>query len=52
MKKRNTISANTPVAIDEKYNSVDVFNAVVNRMKAIGVPGADKIPVVVDDDEN
>lgn len=44
------ISKDQPVAIDEKYNSVDVFNAVVNTMRARGIPGAEKIPVVEDED--
>lgn len=42
--------ANEPAKINEKYNTMDLFNAIVNKMKADGVPGADKIPVVVDED--
>lgn len=50
--KSKIISKDQPVAVDDKYNSVDVFNAVVNTMKARGIPGADKIPVVEDEDKN
>lgn len=50
MKKSKIISSEAPVAINEKYNSVDVFNAVVNEMRNRQIPGADKIPVVEDDD--
>lgn len=41
--------ANQPAKITEKYNTMDLLNAIVNRMKAMNIPGADKIPVVVDD---
>lgn len=49
--KNKIISKEHPVAVDEKYNSIDVFNAVVNTMKSRGIPGADKIPVVEDEDK-
>lgn len=44
------IEANSPIMISEKYNSVDAFNAFVNKMKQMDIPGADKIPVVTDED--
>lgn len=44
------ISIDTPIKINDKYNSMDVANAFINKMVAMGVPGADKIPLVTDDE--
>lgn len=44
------IGTDVPIKINDKYTSVDVANAFINKMVAIGIPGADKIPLIVDED--
>lgn len=40
-----------PMKLNDKYNSMDAFNAIINKLKEQGWPGASEIPVVVDEDE-